>query len=91
MRKTRMLASMRFERIGTPCILIALALHLLACSHWSARAETLTIPAPDDPSKKVEAVFEKPAGGGPWPTVVFLQGYQASVSAGGRDFVSWCG
>jgi dipeptidyl aminopeptidase/acylaminoacyl peptidase len=37
----------------------------------------------------VEAFFEKPAGSGPWPTVVLLHGYQAWPSAGGKDFVGW--
>src|SRR5690242_5009611 len=80
---------MRLERIGTSRILLALALNLLACSRRSARAEALTIPHPDDPSKKVEAFFEKPAGSGPWSAVVLLHGYQSSPSAGGKDFVSW--
>src|SRR5437899_2076457 len=77
------------SRIWISRILLAVALNLLACSHRSARAEALTIPHPDDPSKKVEAFFEKPAGSGPWPTVVLLHGYQAWPSAGGKDFVNW--
>lgn len=37
----------------------------------------------------MEAFFEKPAGNGPWPTVVLLHGYQAWPSVGGKDFINW--
>ncbi|MGI9074644.1 MAG: alpha/beta hydrolase family protein [Bryobacteraceae bacterium] len=81
---------MRFERTRTSRILLAVALNLLACTHrGSAGAETLTVPHPDDPSKEVEAFFEKPTSSGPWPTVIFLHGYQSWPSAGGKDFVNW--
>ncbi len=80
---------MRLERTGTARALLALALNVLACFHWRVRAEVLAIPHPDDPSKTVEAFVEKPAGSGRWPTVVFLHGYQAVPSAGGREFVTW--
>jgi dipeptidyl aminopeptidase/acylaminoacyl peptidase len=79
----------RLERIGASLVLLTALLNPLACSRRSAWAETLTIPHPDDPSKKVEAFFEKPAGSGPWPTVVLLHGYQAWPPPGGKDFVNW--
>jgi dipeptidyl aminopeptidase/acylaminoacyl peptidase len=62
---------------------------LWSCQGGSASA-SLYIPHPDDPAKQVEYFVEKPAGTGPWPTVVFLHGHQAWWSRpGGRDFVDW--
>jgi dipeptidyl aminopeptidase/acylaminoacyl peptidase len=37
----------------------------------------------------VEYFVEKPAGRGPWPSVVFLHGHQEWPRSGGRDFVNW--
>lgn len=63
---------------------------LIACSgHRIANAQALSIPHPDDPSKKVEYFLEKPKGNGPWPAVVFLHGHQEWPRAGGKDFVKW--
>lgn len=63
---------------------------LMACSgHKIAKAQTLSIPHPDDPAKKVEYFLEKPEGSGPWPTVIFLHGHQEWPRAGGKDFVKW--
>jgi dipeptidyl aminopeptidase/acylaminoacyl peptidase len=70
-------------------ILLTLA-GLMACSgHKIARAQTLSIPHPDEPSRKVEYFLEKPKGDGPWPVVVFLHGHQDWPRAGGKDFVRW--
>lgn len=79
----------RPRRIWPSRLLLAVVLNVWACSHPSARAETLTIPHPDDPLKRVEAFFQKPAGRGPWPVVVLLHGYQTWPSPGGKDFVQW--
>jgi len=63
---------------------------LIACSgHKIAKAQTLSIPHPDDPTKKIEYFLEKPKGDGPWPTVVLLHGHQEWPRAGGKDFVKW--
>jgi pimeloyl-ACP methyl ester carboxylesterase len=63
---------------------------LIACSgHKIARAQTLSIPHPDDPAKKVEYFLEKPKSDGPWPTVVLLHGHQEWPRAGGKDFLKW--
>jgi pimeloyl-ACP methyl ester carboxylesterase len=59
---------------------------LLACS---ARTPVLSIPHPDDASKRVEYFLEKPTGAGPWPTIVFLHGFQSPPGNGGKDFVDW--
>jgi len=65
-------------------------LNLLACFFPGlARAETLSIPHPDDPAKKVEYFLEKPVGSGPWSTVIFLHGHQEGSRPGGRVFVEW--
>ena len=65
-------------------------MNLLACHQIAhAQARTLTIPYPDDPSRLVEAFVEKPAGQGPWPTVVLLHGYQTSPSAGRQALCRW--
>lgn len=71
-------------------LLLAIALSALACSRrGSARAESLFIPHPDDSSRRVEYFFEKPVGGGPWPSVVFVHGHQQWPRSGGKDFVKW--
>ena len=63
---------------------------LIACSgHKIAKAQTLSIPHPDDPTKKIEYFLEKPKGDGPWPTVVLLHGHQEWPRAGGKDFIKW--
>ena len=63
---------------------------LIACSgHKIARAHTVSIPHPDDPSKTVEYFLEKPKGDGPWPMIVLLHGHQEWPRAGGKDFVQW--
>ena len=63
---------------------------IIACSpHRIARAQTLSIPHPDDPARKVEYFLEKPAGPGPWPAIILLHGHQDWPRAGGKDFVTW--
>ena len=75
----------RYSRV----ILLVLA-GLIACSgHKTARAQTLSIPHPDERDKKVEYFLEAPNGTGPWPAVVLLHGHQDRPSAGGHDFVKW--
>jgi dipeptidyl aminopeptidase/acylaminoacyl peptidase len=70
--------------------LLAISLSFPACSHHVyIQADSMSIPHPDDPSRKVEYFLEKPAGKGPWPAVVFIHGYQQSPRAGARDFVRW--
>jgi pimeloyl-ACP methyl ester carboxylesterase len=71
-------------------LLLAIALSALGCSRRSsARAESLSIPHPDDSSRRVEYFFEKPAGGGSWPSVIFVHGHQEWPRSGGKDFVKW--
>ena len=66
-----------------------LTLALCACTLKSLVADTFFIHHPDDPGKRVEAFLQKPAGNGPWPTIVFLHGHQEWPSNGGKDFVTW--
>lgn len=71
-------------------VVLLIFLGLVACSgHKIARAQTLSIPHPDDPGKKVEYFLEKPNSSGPWPAVVFLHGHQEWPRDGGKDFVKW--
>lgn len=70
-------------------IFLTLLLTLCARSCNALAAETLFIHHPDDPGKRVEAFFQKPAGAGPWPTILFLHGHQEWPSLGGKDFVAW--
>jgi dipeptidyl aminopeptidase/acylaminoacyl peptidase len=80
---------MRVATDSTWRILFPILLALSACSHGKAETESITIPHPDDPLKRVEAFFEKPPGYGPWPTVVLLHGHQPPPSHGGKDFADW--
>jgi dipeptidyl aminopeptidase/acylaminoacyl peptidase len=75
---------------GHSTVLLTIALGVLACSHSVyIQADSMSIPHPDYASRKVEYFLEKPAGPGPWPTVVFIHGHQQSPRAGGSDFVKW--
>jgi dipeptidyl aminopeptidase/acylaminoacyl peptidase len=64
-------------------------LTLCACAPESLAADTIFIHHPDDAGKRVEAFVQKPAGNGPWPTIVFLHAHQEWPSYGGKDFVTW--
>lgn len=55
----------------------------------ATQAQGLLIPHPADSTKSVEYFIRKPAGNGPWPTVVFLHGHQEGLRRGGQDFISW--
>ena len=71
-------------------LFLALVLGAIACSpNRKARAEAVTIPHPDDSSKKVEYFLQKPSGTAPWPTIVFVHGHQEWSRPGGKDFVNW--
>ena len=69
-------------------LLPILALLLLSCQEGRA-ATASYIPHPDDPEEVVEYYLDRPAGEGPWPTVVLLHGHQAWLKPGGKDFVDW--
>jgi len=65
-------------------------LNFLACSSaMNVQAQPLLIAHPDDSSRKVEYFLQKPAGLGPWPTVIFLHGHQDLPRRGAKDFVNW--
>ena len=78
---------MRFNDLRL--VLAASLLSLFACARPDAgRAETL--PHPDRPGASVEYLVRKPVGSGPWPTLVFLHGFQPPPTRlGGRAFVDW--
>ena len=80
-----------YSRRGRSRLLLLLVLGLVACSgQKKMRAQALFVQHPDDPSKKVEYFLEKPAGNGPWPTVIFLHGHQEwPIQPGGKVFVNW--
>jgi len=63
------------------------ALMLWACQNGASAS--LYIPHPDDPARQVEYFAERPAGAGPWPTVVFLHGHRSWWRPGGKDYVDW--
>jgi dipeptidyl aminopeptidase/acylaminoacyl peptidase len=75
--------------IARPRTFLALTLTLCACASKTLATETIFIHHPDDSGKRVEAFIQKPAGTGPWPTIVFLHGHQEWPSYGGKDFVTW--
>ena len=55
----------------------------------SAEPHDLLIPHPKDTSKRVEYFIQRPAGEGPWPTLVFLHGHQEDHRQGGLVFAQW--
>ncbi len=82
-------AGFSFERRLQLSSVISLIPALCACASKSLAADTFFIHHPDDRGKRVEAFLQKPAGNGPWPTIVFLHGHQEWPSYGGKDFVTW--
>ena len=62
---------------------------LAACATAEANATRLSIPHPDNSSKKVEYFIQRPEGSGFWPAVIFLHGHQDYPPPGGKDFVTW--
>lgn len=55
----------------------------------AANVEPFLLPDPGDGSKSIEYFAAKPAGRGPWPTVVFLHGHQEDARPGAKDFAEW--
>ncbi len=70
-------------------LLLATLLLVSACNR-PVQANALTIPHPDDNTAKIEYFVEQPLGTGPWPTLIFLHGFQPpSEKIGGRAYVNW--
>ena len=67
--------------------LVAVQLVVAACAAHPQSPPGLTVPHPDDGTKRVEYFIARPAGTGPWPAIVFLHGHQDAPSAGGRIYV----
>jgi dipeptidyl aminopeptidase/acylaminoacyl peptidase len=78
---------------GSPHFLFLLALVtalLLGGCNGNAVAQQATLSHPDRRGATIEYFIEHPKGSGPWPTVVFLHGYQSpTAQIGGRAFVNW--
>lgn len=71
------------------CLVMAAAL-FLSCCNKDVETPQATIVHPDERSANVEYFVERPSGSGPWPTIVFLHGYQNPTERiGGRAFVNW--
>jgi dipeptidyl aminopeptidase/acylaminoacyl peptidase len=70
-----------------PCLILVIALG--GCNGNSV-AQQATVSHPDRRGATIEYFVEHPEGSGPWPTVVFLHGYQSpTAQIGGRAFVNW--
>lgn len=70
--------------------LFLIALLLVNGCGQPAQADPLTISHPDDSNATIEYFVEQPAGTGPWPTVIFLHGYQSpAAKIGGRAYINW--
>ncbi len=71
------------------CLVLVVALFLNGYEN-EVSAQSTTIAHPDDRHASVEYFTDHPTGSGPWPTVVFLHGYQNPTDRiGGRAFVNW--
>jgi dipeptidyl aminopeptidase/acylaminoacyl peptidase len=74
---------------GRSFALFVFAAALQSSCNASATTPALSIPHPGDEARQVEYYLEKPAGEGPWPTVVFLHGHQNAPRRGAREFAEW--
>ena len=80
----------RTAAVQMSSLLLVLALSFLKqASPSSALPQGLLIPHPKDASKQVEYFIRRPAGEGPWPTLIFLHGHQEDPRTGGEVFVQW--
>jgi dipeptidyl aminopeptidase/acylaminoacyl peptidase len=82
----------RYHTCRTACLLGLLLFSMpsvAACASESSAAQRWFVPHPDNPAKRVEYFVQKPPGHGPWPTVVFLHGWQPPPSPGGKVFAEW--
>jgi dipeptidyl aminopeptidase/acylaminoacyl peptidase len=71
------------------CLVLVIALLVGGCNGNSV-AQQATVSHPDRRGATIEYFIEHPEGSGPWPTVVFLHGYQSTnAQIGGRAFVNW--
>lgn len=71
-------------------LLVLVAALLLSGCNRNFEASQATIVHPDERSASVEYFVERPAGPGPWPTIIFLHGHQNPTERiGGRAFVNW--
>lgn len=71
------------------CLLMVAALFLSGCN-GSFEASRATIVHPDDRHANIEYFVGRPAGAGPWPTIIFLHGHQNPTKRiGGQAFVNW--
>lgn len=70
-------------------LLLAGALLLSGCQNHDVRQQA-KISHPDRTSATIEYFVERPAGTGPWPTIVFLHGHQnPTQQIGGQAYVKW--
>lgn len=80
----------RASAVLVPRLSLVFALSFLVQAGPSiARPPGLLIPHPKDTSKQVEYFMRRPAGDGPWPTLIFLHGHQEDPRTGGRVFTQW--
>lgn len=71
------------------CLALLMAVLLGGCDKHDA-GHRATIVHPANNSATIEYFVERPAGAGPWPTVVFLHGYQYPTQRiGGYAYVKW--
>lgn len=77
------------RRIPLLTVLVATQLTVGACTARPQATPGLMVRHPDDSTKRVEYFIDKPAGTGPWPTMIFLHGHQDAPSVGGQMFVQF--
>lgn len=71
------------------CLMLFAAFSLGGCHRHDAGQQT-TISHPDRSGARIEYFVERPTGSGPWPTIIFLHGYQnPTQQIGGQAYVQW--
>lgn len=70
--------------------LLTLLLFCLTACGFAPDPPAREINHPDRANSTIEFFVERPAGDGPWPTVIFLHGHQSFYkNIGGRAFADW--
>jgi dipeptidyl aminopeptidase/acylaminoacyl peptidase len=83
------MSQIRNNGVLSETLMLLIMLAVVSSASKASTVQHLFMTHPDNPTKRVEYFLQKPEGRGPWPTIVFLPGWQPSPSPGGKVFAEW--